>query len=86
MDSIPSERELKAALIAAAKTHHEFETNYLKGVRHEHWAWWYAAYLLGHLGQITTPTLLTTWLEQVSGKDDWYKEAVKYIIGKLNEE
>lgn len=82
MPPIPTEDQMRRALKSAARAHHEFQTNTLHGVRHERWAMWYAAYLLGRLDDFTTPTLLTQWLSDVDD-EDWFGAAAKYIVGKL---
>jgi hypothetical protein len=43
---------------------------------------WYAAYVLGRLGDFTTPTLLTQWLLEVQD-ERWFKKAAEYIVGRL---
>ena len=76
---MPTEEELLKTLIAAAKSHHEYQTNILSGVRHKQWAGWYSAYVLGRLGDFTTPSLLSKWLEEVPGRDGWFKRAAKHV-------
>lgn len=71
------------ALLAAGRAHHEFQANYLADVRHEQWAGWYAAYVLGRLGDFTSATLLTHWLEQVTDEKSWFKKAAENIIKNL---
>ena len=83
MDSIPTEQQLKETLSAAGSAHHEYETNFLNGVRDEEWAGWYSAYVLGRLGEFTTPTLLTRWLEKVSSEGDWSMNAAVQIRSKI---
>jgi len=70
-------------LSAAGSAHHEFEQNFLKGNRDEYWAGWYAAYVLGRLGEFTTPTQLTKWLEEAQGEGEWDDFAADYVIEKL---
>jgi hypothetical protein len=82
MSSMPSAEQIKTALKAAARAHHEFQENTLSGVRHEKWAMWYAAYVLGRLGDFTTPSLLTQWLSEVDD-ERWFKKAAEYIYTKL---
>jgi len=82
MSVMPSEDKLKEALKSAAKAHHEFQENTLNGVHHEKWAMWYAAYVLGRLGDFTTPTLLTQWLSEVQD-ERWFRKAAEYIAGRL---
>ncbi len=81
--STPTEQQLTETLSAAGSAHHEYETHSLGGERDEHWAGWYAAYVLGRLGDFTTPTSLTRWLEEVSGEGDWSKNAAAHIHSKL---
>ena len=82
MSTFPSEKEIKLALKAAAKAHHEFQENTLNGIRHEKWAMWYAAYVLGRLNDFTTPTLLTQWLLEVQD-EDWFRKTPIHILNKL---
>ena len=83
MSDLPDENQIKHALIAAAKAHHEFETNYLSGVRHEYWAFWYAAYTLGRLGDFMPATELTRLLEQVTDKDHWFRSAATFVSERI---
>ena len=79
----PTKSELQEALSAASSAHHEFQQNYLSGIKDEYWAEWYSAYVLGRLGEFTTPSLLTKWLEGAQNQGDW-DEAADYIIGRLS--
>lgn len=85
MSSRPTEQELVAALSAAGSAHHEFEVNFLGGVRDEQWAGWYAAYVLGRLGDFTTPTALAGWLAEVSGDGDWSENAAAHVVSRSGE-
>lgn len=82
MSSTPTEDKIRIALKAAAKAHHEFQENTLKGIHHEQWSIWYAAYILGRLGDFTTPSLLTQWLDEVNDKD-WFTKAAKHVVNNL---
>jgi hypothetical protein len=84
MTTIPTKQQLLKTLIAAARAHHEFETNFLSGVRHEQWAWWYSAYVLGRLEEFTTPTLLTQWLTEVGDEKEWFKKAAEHVSSKIS--
>ena len=84
MRSIPSEKQIKHALIEAAKTHHEFQDNYLAGVRHEQWAFWYAAYMLGKLGEFISPTKLTRLMEEAPDQKQWFSSAAKHISDNIS--
>ena len=74
---------MKDALSAAAKAHHDFESNFLRGVRDEEWARWYEAYVLGRLGNFTTPTQLTKSLEDAPLKGDWAENAAVHVVSMI---
>jgi len=78
-----TQQQLIKTLSEAATAHHEYQSNFLGGVRHEQWASWYSAYVLGRLGDFTTPTLLTGWLEEVSDEKPWFKKAAEHILFRL---
>jgi hypothetical protein len=80
----PSRAELREALSAASSAHHEFEQNFLKGERDEYWAGWYAAFVIGRLGEFTTPTKLTKWLQEANGEGEWAKIAADHLLKKLH--
>jgi hypothetical protein len=80
----PTPEQLKEALDAAGSAHHEYQTTTLHGVRDERWAGWYAAYVLGRLGDFVSPTDLAQWLEQSPAGDDWSATAADYVIGRLS--
>lgn len=79
----PSQSELQQALRDAGSAHHEYEVVTLNGVRDEHWPGFYAAYVLGRLGDFTTPSTLSQWLEEAPGRDNWAEAAAKYVLSKL---
>lgn len=79
----PSLTDLQKALSAAGSAHHDFEQHALRGVHDEQWAGFYAAYVLGRLGDFTTPTLLAGWLEGAPSVDDWSAAAAGYVQGHL---
>ena len=83
MVAIPTEQQLRDALSAAGNAHHDYEANFLRGARDERWAGWYSAYVLGRLGDFTTPTSLTQWLETVTGEGDWSQNAAAYVLSSL---
>ena len=58
--------------------------NYLDGKRDTQWAGWYAAYVLGQLGEFATPTALTHWLENLSSKTDWPSAAAEHVHHQIN--
>ena len=75
----PSNDELVAALKAAGAAHHDYESNALKGEPDEHWSGWYAAYVLGRVGDFATPTHLAGWLAEAPASDDWAQSAADYV-------
>jgi len=83
MLKLPDGEELRAALEAAGRAHHEFETNALGGVRDQAWAGWYAAYLLGRLGDFAPPSELAGWLEGVPGGTEWSASAARDLARRL---
>ena len=78
-----SRESVESALRAAGSAHHDFESNALKGEHDEHWAGWYAAYVLGRLGDFTTPTTLAGWLESVPSSDDWASTAADLVLERI---
>jgi len=86
MNTIPKQDQLLKTLIAAAKAHHEYQTNILGGVRHAQWSGWYAAYILGRLGEFATPSVLTKWLEEVTDEKSWFKKAAEHVHRKIRTE
>ena len=79
----PSREDLRKALAAAGPVHHEYEQNFLGGARDEQWAGWYAAYVLGRLGDFAAPTSLTRWLEEAPGEDDWATGAAAHVARRM---
>jgi hypothetical protein len=53
------------------------------GVRDEQWAGFYAAYVLGRLGDFATPSSLVGWLERAPSDDDWAESAAEYVLAQL---
>ena len=85
MVSIPTEQQLRDTLSAAGSAHHDYGANFLKGARDEQWTEWYSAYVLGRLGDFTTPTSLTRWLKAVSGEGDWSQNAAAHVLSTIGE-
>ncbi len=80
----PTRETLAAALRAAGAAHHDYETNALGGARDEQWPGWYAAYVLGQLGDFTTPTRLSEWLRGAPHSDDWAATAADHVLISLD--
>lgn len=85
MNKIPSKKALTEALSAAGSAHHDYEQKVLNGVRDEQWAGFYAAYVLGKLGDFAPASALNRWLEEAPGDDQWTATAAVYVLGKLNQ-
>lgn len=84
MNASLSKAALEQALRDASTSHHNYEEDVLDGVRDEYWSGWYAAYVLGRLGDFTSPSELSRLLESVSGDGDWYSIASAMIYKKFN--
>jgi hypothetical protein len=82
-EEVPTRAQLQAALAAAQRAHHEFEQNALGGTRDEQWPGWYAAYVLGRLGDFATPSTLARWLEQAPLEGDWSAGAARYVLDRI---
>ncbi len=80
MSGLPTLDALRAALAAAGSAHHEYEMNALQGERDAQWPGWYAAYVLGRLGDFASPSDLTAWLEAAPSSDDWASSAAAYVL------
>lgn len=76
---IPPKEELVAALKAAGSAHHDYETHVLSGERDMQWPGWYAAYVLGRVGDFITPSQLAHWLSEAPASNDWARTAAEYI-------
>lgn len=83
MADLPSRSALEDALDSAAMAHEEYESIALKGVADDRWAEFYAAYLLGRLGEFTPPSRLAALLEEVDVPGDWSAAAAEYVLMKL---
>ena len=74
---------LTEALSSAGSAHHEYEQTVLKGVRHEEWAPFYAAYVLGRLGDFVPASVLTELLTEAPLTDNWAESAAVHIISGM---
>jgi hypothetical protein len=79
MTNPPSDSDLAEVLSAAGSAHHEYEQTALKGVRDELWAGFYAAYVLGRLGDFTAASRLAALLEQVDAPSNWSAAAAEHV-------
>ena len=83
MTNVPDVGELTEALKAAGAAHHEYEETVLKGVRHEEWAAFYAAYVLGRLGDFAQPSNMTKWLTEAPLTQNWAESAAAHILSVI---
>lgn len=83
MADLPSKSAIIVALVAANLLHDEYERVVLKGFVDEHWAGFYAAYLLGRLGEFAAPSRLAQLLAEVEEGDDWAPAAAEHLLTKL---
>ncbi len=82
MADLPSKSALEQALAAAGASHDEYERVVLKGVVDDTWAGFWAAYVLGRLGDFTPASRLAELLEEVANVDDWAAVA-DHVLAKL---
>lgn len=82
---MPSMEELELALSEAGSAHHEYELVTLNGIRDQLWPGFYAAYVLGKLGNFTTPSVLSNLLETAPDSENWPKSAAEFVLSKLSE-
>ena len=83
MGLTPSHEQLTAALAAAGAAHHDYESRFLKGERDDQWPGWYAAYVLGRLGDFTSPTALSSWLESAPSEGKWADDASTFVLAQI---
>jgi hypothetical protein len=82
--SKPSKDDLEKALSDAGSAHHDYEQVTLMGKRDEGWPGFYAAYVLGRVGDFATDSALSRWLEEAPSGDNWAATAASYVLSKLS--
>ena len=80
MGATPTHEELAAALTAAGGAHHDYESRFLEGRRDEQWPGWYAAYVLGRIGDKSNATTLIL----VAAESDQHRYAQVYLEAAHN--
>ncbi len=80
----PTKEEITTALTDAGAAHHDYETVALHGVRDEQWSGWYAAYVLGRLGDFTTPSHLAGLLRSAPSTDNWADSTATFVVDNLS--
>ena len=83
MTNPPFDSDLAEVLSAAGSTHHEYEQTALKGVRDELWASFYAAFVLGRLGDFTAASTLAALLEEVDATSNWSEAAAENVTSAI---
>jgi hypothetical protein len=82
----PLKDELETVLVDASAAHHEYEAVTLRGARDKLWSGFYAAYVLGRLGDFAKPSDLSKWLEETPINDSWTSTAASYVLSRLDVE
>ena len=80
---LPRADALEQALAAAGEAHHDFEQVVLGGERDQLWAGFYAAFVLGRLGNFAASSTLSRLLEEAPSGDEWPQQAAAHVIAKL---
>lgn len=80
MTERPSPGVLAATLAAAGVAHHDYEQTVLGGVRDELWPGFYAAFVLGRLGDFMAPGRLARLLAEVQASDGWPEAAARHVL------
>ncbi len=83
MADLPSRDALADAFAAADVAHDEYERVVLKGVADNQWPGFFAAYVLGRLGEFASASRLATLIEEVDGASDWPAVAAEHVLMKL---
>ena len=81
--SSPSQDDLEKALSDAGSAHHDYEQVTLMGRRDEQWSGFYAAYVLGRLGDFAASSALSQWLEEAPGGEKWAATAARHVLSQL---
>ena len=83
MADLPNRAQLEQALAAAGSFHDDYERTVLKGIADQQWAGFYAAYVLGRIGDFTPASRLAVLLEEVEADEDWALTAADHVLMKL---
>ena len=79
----PSQADLENTLRDAGSAHHDYEQVTLMGKRDERWSGFYAAYVLGRLGDFAASSALSQWLEEAPAGDQWAATAARHVRSRL---
>ena len=83
MADLPSHDLLQQTLAAAGAAHEDYERTVLRGVVDPQWSGFFAAYVLGRLGDFAPASRLATLLAEVNAKDEWEAVAADHVLMKL---
>jgi predicted GNAT family acetyltransferase len=83
MTDLPSDSAIAEVLSTAGSAHHEYEQTALKGVHDGLWAGFYAAFVLGRLGDFTAASRLAALLEEVDAPSNWSEAAAEHVATTL---
>ena len=83
MADLPSHDVLMSTLAAAVAAHDDYERVVLKGVVDANWSGFYAAYVLGRLGDFVPASRLASLLSEVEEADGWDETAADHVLMKL---
>jgi len=79
-----SQSDLERALSAAGAAHHDYEQKTLNGIRDELWTGFYAAYVLGRLGDFAPASVLSALLESAPSDKNWAASAAGYVLQQID--
>ena len=81
----PSRHELISALSEAGATHHDYEQITLGGKRDEMWPGFYAAFVLGRLGDFAAASALNTLLKKAPASESWAISTADYVLDHIKD-
>lgn len=79
----PTQADLEKALRDAGAAHHDYEQVILGGAYDEQWPGFYAAFVLGRLGDFTSASTLSQWLDDAPRGDAWATTAAQHVLTRL---
>jgi hypothetical protein len=81
--SRPSQDDLEKALSDAWSAHHDYEQVTLMGERDKQWSGFYAAYVLGRVGDFAASSALSQWLKEAPEGEMWVAKAASHVLSQL---
>ncbi|MEJ0013532.1 MAG: hypothetical protein WDM94_13110 [Bauldia sp.] len=83
MADLPDRDTLADALAIADAVHEEYERSALKGMGDDKWPGFFAAFVIGRLGEFVAASRLALLLEEVEESEEWPRVAADYVLMKL---